>query len=858
MIRSLKISVLATASVVALGAAHAQTATREVLPDTVTPSHYDIAIIPDEQALTFTGTVGITVTVSKPTQDITVNASGLDFDSAAVDYGRPGKTSYDAKLGRATIHFAAPVAAGKHTLTIAYHGTLGKSTNGIFAMDYATATGNARIVGTNLEPAYARQVFPGWDEPGRKATFTVTVDAPNDQMAISNMPVATSAAISPTTKRVTFAESPKMSTYLFFLGLGDFERIHQQVDGVDVGVVVKRGDTAKGAYALDQASKLLHWYNGYFGTPFPLPKLDLIAAPGELEGGSMENWGAIFYSQDHLLFDPKASTEADRQEVFEVVAHEMAHQWFGDLVTMNWWDNLWLNEGFARWMQTYVADALHPEWETGLKAQTIFESGKFADALPSTHPVVQTVATANQAGQAFDNITYDKGAAVITMLNAYIGQDAFKAGVQRYMKTHAYGNTVDADLWSIMQQVAGKPILKIEHDFTAQPGLPLIRVGEATSGLHLAEDRFYLAGPLAQSVEQRWDIPLTVAPVGGDDMSLLLDGARNIAGETDSLINAGQTAYARVLYPQPMVEALATKVPAMRPVDQIGMLQDASALGIAGYAPASNILEIAARVPANADPIVWQRIAATMNAIDANYGDTPERVAFRRYAITLIAPALAAVGTTPKPNESANAPIVRASLTETLGAFGDSAIVAKARALIEQGGGSPAEQRAALAIAAKTADPAVFDMLLARARATKDPLEKLHLYSALAGVEDPALAKRMIDIALSSEVPAGSNVNVIFPIALAHPDLAWSDLVPRLDVPEAGLDPRTRWMVAGGIAGLSSDLQRVADIEAYAEKNIPADARAPIKGSVASIEARHKIVTTVLPELDRWIAAHPS
>jgi aminopeptidase N len=190
---------------------------------------------------------------------------------------------------------------------------------------------------------------------------------------------------------------------------------------------------------------------------FPLPKLDLIAAPGEITGGSMENWGAIFFSQDHVLFDPAASTERERQTVFLVVSHEMAHQWFGDLVTMAWWDNLWLNEGFARWMQTHAADALHPEWHTGLQAARIFESGKRADAQVSTHPVLQPVASAEQAAQAFDSITYNKGAAVITMLEAYVGATDFRDGVRAYMRKHAFGNTVDSDLWREIQAVAGNP-----------------------------------------------------------------------------------------------------------------------------------------------------------------------------------------------------------------------------------------------------------------------------------------------------------------------------------------------------------------------------------------------------------------
>ena len=320
---------------------------RQVLPSTIVPENYDLVLTPDSVALTFKGTVAITVEVKTATKDVVLNADGLTLDKADIDGGPSAAVSIDAKLGRETLHFDHAIPVGRHTLTIAYQGKISKSTLGFFAMDYAGPDGPRRTLATNFEPTAARQLLPCWDEPGLKATFTISVDAPKDRMAISNMPVASLTPLTSSLQRVRFLKTPKMSTYLLFLGVGDFERIHKTVDGVDVGVVVKRGDSGKAAYALQQAGDILHYYDNYFGTPFPLPKLDLVAAPGEISGGSMENWGAIFYSQQHLLFDPKISTEGDRQLVFEVVAHEMAHQWFGDLVTMAWWDNLWLNEGFA-------------------------------------------------------------------------------------------------------------------------------------------------------------------------------------------------------------------------------------------------------------------------------------------------------------------------------------------------------------------------------------------------------------------------------------------------------------------------------------------------------------------------------
>ncbi|HTY49463.1 MAG TPA: M1 family metallopeptidase [Steroidobacteraceae bacterium] len=828
---------------------------REVLPSAVVPAHYDVSLVPDARALTFAGTVGIDVEVKAATADVTLNALGLRFDRVSAD-GIAGTASYDEKLGRASLHFPAPLVAGPHRLIIAYHGSIGRETLGFFAMDYTTAHGAGRTLATNFEPASARKLLPCWDEPARKATFTLSVEVPVQETAVSNMPVAETTPLSATRKRVTFRETPRMSTYLLFLGIGDFQRIHERVDGVDVGVVVNRGDTPKAAYALDQAGRLLHFYDGYFGIRFPLPKLDLIVAPGEIEGGSMENWGAIFYSQQHLLFDPATSTEADRRLVFLVVSHEMSHQWFGDLVTMAWWDNLWLNEGFARWMQTYAADALHPQWQTGLGAHSIFERGMQADALPSTHPVLQPVLTADQADEAFDNITYDKGAAVITMLNAYIGRDAFREGVRRYMRAHAYGNTVDTDLWSIMQAVAHKPILEVEHDFTRQAGLPLVRVGDTATDLRLTEARFHADPEDARAGQvQHWSIPLAIAVPGQPARPLLLRATAALDLRPPVLVNAGQTAYARVLYPDDAFAALLSQVPALAAVDQIGLMNDALALGLAGYAPASRTLAVAARVPADVDPLVWERIAGILTGLDRRYADHPGQAAFRAFALRLLAPEAARLGLRPGSGEDPNFAVLRTQLIGTRGHFGDAAVVQWARRMQAGGSGSAAERDVALQVVAEHATPSEFDALLARARAADDPLEKARIYRALGGVEDAALAARVITIALGDEMPTGVNADVLADVAADHPDLAWDQAVPHLADPRAALDKHRRWRLAQQIAEFSCDPHRIAQLQEYVARNVPAEAAKPFVGAIATIRQNIRIARDVLPQLDAFVKA---
>ena len=367
--------------------------------------------------------------------------------------------------------------------------------------------------------ADARRVLPSWDEPGFKTTFTLQATVPTGQMAVSNMPVASRTDLGAGRTRVSFLPTPKMSTYLLFFSMGDFDRLTATTDGTEIGVVTQAGLSSQAAFALESSRRVLAEYNQYFGSPYPLPKLDNVAAPGSsMFYSAMENWGAIFTFEYAILLDPSISTQADRQDAFETAAHEIAHMWFGNLVTMKWWDDLWLNEGFASWLGGRTTEKLHPEWNTRLTAVNSREQAMSRDALATTHPVVQRVTSVEQAIQAFDAISYLKGEAVLRMLEDYVGSDAWRAGVQRYINAHRYGSTVSQDFWRAIEDASGKPITAVAHDFTLQPGIPLIRVDESAckagrTHLRLSQAEFSKDRPDRKPLS--WRVPVIARAIDG-------------------------------------------------------------------------------------------------------------------------------------------------------------------------------------------------------------------------------------------------------------------------------------------------------------------------------------------------------
>src|SRR6476619_1461035 len=456
------------------------------LPRTAIPHHYALTVTPHAQRLAFDGQVAIDLEIIKSTRELVLSAADLKFASAtlrAAKGGAPlaGRVTMDAKAQTATIGFRQALAPGSYRLDIAYSGKINTQANGLFALDYKNKEGkDARSLFTQFEAADARRFVPSWAEPDYQATWALTAIVPANQMAVSNMPAAASRSAGAGLKEVRFQRTPIMSSYLLFFASGDFERVAKPAGGREVGIVVSRGNGSKAHYALDAEAQILPYFNDYFGTPYPLPKLDNVAGPGQSQFFSaMENWGAIFTFEYAILDDPAITTEAQRQDIFATEAHEMAHQWFGDLVTMAGWDDLWLNDGFASWMENKTTGHFHPDWGAEIDRVGSREGAMALDSLNSTHPVVQQVRTVEQANQAFDAIAYSKGESVIAMLEDFAGPDVWRDGIRRYIAAHKYQNSRTTDLWSAVESAGARGLTTVATDFTTQPGIPLITIGSS-------------------------------------------------------------------------------------------------------------------------------------------------------------------------------------------------------------------------------------------------------------------------------------------------------------------------------------------------------------------------------------------
>jgi aminopeptidase N len=845
-------------------------ATPGKLPKTVIPIHYAIELKPDAISLALPGVAIVDIEVREPTARLTLNAVDTTFAAVMVDDGTErADVTLDAAAETATFTFVQPLAVGPHRLRIEFTARINKFDRGFFFVDYPTDQGTRRLLTSKLEPSDARRIFPCWDEPAFKASFALTVTVPRNFLAVGNMPVVREEPVEPNLKQVAFAVTPKMSTYLFVLTVGELERITAEADGVTVGVVATAGKAAKGQFALDSGVKLLAWFNDYFGVKYPLPKLDLIAVPGGF-GGAMENWGGITFFESRLLFDPATNPDSARRGIFGIIAHEMAHQWFGDLVTMAWWDNLWLNEGFATWMATKAAEQFYPQWQSWLNGYDQKQYAMALDARRTSHPIQQPIANESEAMVAFDAITYNKGQALIRMLENYLGETAFRDGIRGYMARHAYGNTTTADLWEALERAAHKPVTGIAASFTEQDGVPLITAETSCSGddqrMTLRQGRFVIAPSGAAALPSRnWQVPVAVGPLGATPSPevVLLQGSTEIPARTCGeaiKVNRGDIGYYRVEYGPVSRAALAKSLPQMSAEDRVNFLADDWAMIQAGRAEPPSYLALVETVGAGDRRPVWDQIITVFSRLNRLSRDRAERPAVQRYIRAKLRPAFDRLGWEGSGSGDDDDTLLRSSLIRALGDFGDEEIIAEAKrrfaGFVQDPKSLPGALRDAVThVVGITADRATYDTLLALARKSTVTNERLRYYFAAASARDTALANATLVLALTDEVPGTIVTGLISSVAGSgeQPDLAWDFVQKNFDALLKKQGPQFRDQFVANLMTNFSDDGHAAQLAAFAPAQATSGGRVMTARALETIAISADLKARALPLVEAWI-----
>ena len=846
------------------------------LPKEVVPAQYVIRIAPDPEKLTFTGSETVQLDVQKPVTKLVLNALEMEIASAAVD-GQPlprKAIALDAVEQTLTLALPNELSVGKHELALKFSGKINAQGQGLFYARYQEQGTDEKkvLLGTQFEATDARRMFPCWDEPSFRARFQLTAVVPEKFMAVSNMPIEEEKKIDGG-KEVRFGLTPSMSSYLVVLCAGDLEAIEGEQDGVKLRVVTTKGKSESGRYALESEAKILHYYNEYFGVPYPLPKLDLIALPGGF-GGAMENWGGITYYESVLLFDPKISAASTKQDVFAVIAHEMAHQWFGDLVTMAWWDNLWLNEGFASWMGSKCTDHFNPEWNEwqrrtvpraatrrlGSPKDTALQS----DARSTTHPVQQPIKTEAEAGSAFDEITYRKGQSIIRMLESFLGPDIFRDGIRKYVATHKYSNTTTADLWDALTEVSGKPVGEIAPAWTEQPGFPLVKLERDGSAIKLAQERFtvHFENPPAL----QWQIPLTYGIEGQatPNSFLLRDQTANLPNEVPNdravKLNVGDAGYYRAAYDDASWKLLLKVVGGLSEADRVNLLIDAWAMVEAGDRPLAHYLGLAEKVTDKDQLATYDQIIDTFTTINRLLAGDPARPRFQQYARAVVRPAFDRVGWEPKQGELLATSFLRVSLIRGLGLLNDSDIIASCRSrfdkFLDEPSALPPDLRPAVfSVVGRYADAQTWEKLHKLGVKTTSTEEKGNFYEALANTIDPALVSRAIAIALTDELPTSRAAAVLGFSARygEHPDLVWDFAKAHMKALLAKQDALGINSFAAGLFNFYSDPKDAETIETYAKAHLPPSAAEAVAKAVDEIGFRAEFKKWLVPQLKSWM-----
>ena len=757
------------------------------LPTNVRPEHYTLDLTPDIDKASFSGDETIDVMLAQAADSITLNAAEIQFQSVTANTGKremKADVSLDEAQQQATFHFPGTLPAGPVKLKIAYAGILNDKLRGF----YLSKAEGRRYAVTQFESTDARRAFPSFDEPAFKATFDVTIVAPKEDMVISNTNVISDTAGPAVGEHtVAFARTPKMSTYLLAFLVGNFKCIEGSSDGVPIRACATPERVQYAHFALESAEYILHYYDDYFGIKYPMPKLDMIGIP-DFEAGAMENFGAITYRETDLLVDEKTASIDARKNVGLVVAHEMAHQWFGDMVTMKWWNNIWLNEGFATWMSNKPLEAWKPEWHIAEDVASEMNGALNLDAQRVTRTIRAEANTPEEINEMFDGITYEKGASILHMVESYLGEETFRQGVHNYLLAHMYANATAEDFWNTQTATSHKPVDQIMESFIGEPGVPLLTFGNAANGkVEVTQSRFFLNPKTApqNTGDQVWTVPVCFKAEESQRECELLSskqGTLKIPNASLFYADAGAAGYYRSEYASDDYKALLSRVTTLTAAERINVVGDELALMGAGKSTAGDFLSLAASLKNDDSAAVTKDVVRGIDMLWTRVASTEvERKELSNWVVSTYAARLESLGE-PKSSDTPEQQELRADLFGLVGGIGqDPKVIAEGKQIAEAYVADSSKVNAtlgeaAVGVAATHGDTAFFDMLQKTAETSKNPDIASNALYELARFKDPELTQRALEYATSGKVRNQDSI-VLFAIALQSPntqDTAWN------------------------------------------------------------------------------------
>jgi len=840
------------------------------LPEGVTPEHYGLHLTPDLKAATFAGVETIDVQIARPTASITLNAAEIAIESVTVEQRlagsvaraasevQTGKVSYDEKQQQATLTFPAELKAGAARLEIHYTGKLNNELRGF----YLSKTAKRSYAVTQFESTDARRAFPGWDEPARKATFDIALTIDAGDVAISNMPVLTDAAAGEGKHTVSFQTTPKMSTYLVAFLVGDFQCIAGGAEDVPIRVCATPDKVQYGKLALDAAEHTLKYYDKYFGIKYPLPKLDLIGL-ADFEAGAMENFGAITFREADMLVDEATAPVETKKRVAVVVTHEMAHQWFGDMVTMQWWDNLWLNEGFATWMENKAANDYKPEWKYGEDVAQTLDSTLNVDALQTTRTIRAKADTPDEINEAFDGIAYGKAGAVLGMVEHWVGEETFRQGVHNYLAAHMYGNATAEDFWTAETAASKRPVDKVMESFVTEAGVPLLSFSAADGRngreVTVAQSRFFLSPTFTGERKQSWELPVCFKTAEGPACELAEGATSTLRLPKNAAFlygNADSKGYYRSAYTKEELKAVVAHTATLTAEERLGLLGDVWSLMRSGQGSVGGFLDLAAALHTDADVSVQESLQRKIGTVKTRIASTEDRTkldAWLRAEYQPVYDKLPATGGTMEQRQ------LRGLLFGLLGEAGDEEVVGAARKLAEKYVSAPASVDAelggeAVRLAAVHGSATLYDKLQQVAETSTDPEVQQTALLSLGEFRDAKLVERTLDY-LSAGKVKNQDSWVLYYELLAEPatrEQAWKYVREHWPQTKAQLTTFSGERMVGVTGSFCTEAQRGEMEDFWRANPLPATERM-LKQSVDSINDCIHLHAAQEPELKLWL-----